>query len=959
VDTDTAALLAQAEAHVREGRSLYDEGDFTGADRLLQVALEIREEALPADDPLVARTLSFLASILRRQGDYPGAAEFFERAIAIEEAGFGAGHPETLHTLNNFAVLLSTTGDYAGSAALLHRVVSIREGELGLDSPELVPTLSSLAFVLQKQGDFDTARDLYDRSLAILNDAGPETPFLAMTLNNYAMLLETQGDFAGARPMYERSLATREQNLGPRHPDFAQSLNNLAGLLMKQGDHDGARRLYERSLDIFEATLGPEHRATAVSLNNLARSLTLRREYDLAHPLYERSLAIYEAALGPTHPDITAGLNNLAHLLAIRGEYGEARELYKRSLTILEEAHGPSSFQLVPVLTNLGLLYEALGDLAEARAHLQRSLAISESALGEDHPHLSGTLLNIADVVHAQDPQSAEAKRFYERSLAVAEAQLDLIAVLSEREALLFMSTTRQSLDGWLGAFDAPSESEVAWSTAMRWKGLATRRVRDRTIDRHASSNAVEALQSRLRNTRAELARLTFADYRASGDVHRERQLELTAEKEALERELARESSQWRSQQQIEEATARDLCATLPEGGAIADFLSYSNGERSYVAFAVVAPECVVRRVELGPAAPIEKAVSEWLVVLADTDGQTSRVDRRGAVVRERVWDPLQGALAGAERIHIVPDGALTALPFAALPLDEYTYLLEKYPVHYLESAQDLLRESAVHLGSGALLVGDVDFGSRAANASQERLVASRSAACAGGNYASLEGTAGEVEALAKSWAKSAHRSEPSTILTGIDASESAVYAEMSGKRVVHLATHGFFASDKCKSALAGGAERGQSVVGFNPMLLSGIVLAGANAGHDPLDDYDGFLTAEELSAIDLRGTQLVVLSACETGLGVVRAGEGVLGLRRAFAAAGVEQLVMSLWSVPDEATSQLMADFYEGVLHRRRPMEAGDALREAQLEMLERNRDKLLDARPGSWAAFVVAGRP
>jgi len=198
-------------------------------------------------------------------------------------------------------------------------------------------------------------------------------------------------------------------------------------------------------------------------------------------------------------------------------------------------------------------------------------------------------------------------------------------------------------------------------------------------------------------------------------------------------------------------------------------------------------------------------------------------------------------------------------------------------------------------------------------------------------------------------------------VRSGAEATATSFADAVTGKRVVHLATHGFFAGPECRSGLAGGQRLGQFGgdlgVGFNPMSLSGVVLAGVNLPHDALDPEDGILTAEEVAALDLRGTELVVLSACDTGAGELSSGEGVLGLRRAFSAAGAETMVMSLWAIPDEATRALMDDFYSAYLHKRKPKSAGESLRAAQLEMLRTRRAKFGEARPQDWAAFIVSG--
>ena len=942
------------------GVALQSQGDYAGARPLFERSLAIYEKTLGPDHPSFAIALNNLASLLHSQGDYVSARPLLERSLAIREKVLGPDHPDVANGLNNLATLLKTQGDYKGARPLYERSLAIREKALGPDHPDVAQGLHNLATLLASQGDYTGARQLLERSVAIWENAlGPDHRDVAMGLNSLASLLILQGDFAGARPLFERSLAIREKALGPDHPGVAQGLNNLASLLTSQGDYAGSRPLYEHSLAIREKALGPDHPDVAQSLHNLASLLKLQGDFAGARPLYERSLGIWEKALGPNHPNVAQGLNNLAALLKSQGDLDGARPLFERSLAIREKALGPDHPDVAQGLNNLASLLRSQGDFAGARPLLERSLAIREKALGPDHPSVAQGLNNLATLLGSQGDHTS-ARQLLERSLAIFETRQDLLDKLSEREALAHVTASRRALDGWLRAFADPADSERAWTRALRWKGVATRRIHERVNTRMLADPEAQALHQRLAAKKSALARVTFADYDMEKvEQRRAQKVELTKEKEKLERQLAATSAAWRGERDIERANATEICSALENGHALVDFVQYNA---DYLAFVVVAPDCDVHRVELGGAASLDDALRGWREALATNMPRafTKRIDARGDKMREVVWEPLESAIAEADELIIVPDGALSALPFGALPMRNGGYLIEQYPIHYLENAQDLLREPAETSSTGALLVGDVRFGGDEvgtdAVADSEGAL---SAPCVSGDYGQLSGTVEELDSLSGQWSKGRYRREHAEVLRGESASEANVFAGMPGHRVVHLATHGFFADEKCKSALAGGVEEGQSVVGFNPMLLSGIVLAGANAEHGPLDDYDGILTAEELGAIDLRGTELVVLSACETGLGVVRAGEGVLGLRRAFAAAGVENLVMSLWSVPDEETSQLMEGFYKRVLHRRKPMSPADAMREAQIEMLERNREAYSgDGRPGSWAAFVVAGK-
>jgi len=338
--------------------------------------------------------------------------------------------------------------------------------------------------------------------------------------------------------------------------------------------------------------------------------------------------------------------------------------------------------------------------------------------------------------------------------------------------------------------------------------------------------------------------------------------------------------------------------------------------------------------------------------------------------------------------VFIVPDGSLSLVPFVALPIGQRSYLIERAPViHYQSSERDLI-PSSVGIGSaeqGLLAVGGPAFDDStlfgAARAKPlapsgprptqmaTRSVAAPCDASSGlqGTFSPLGGTLKEVRDLASVWNMSARsRSEASRVLVGQEASEPTLKNEAHRYRVLHLATHGFFLGDTCLPGTANTRAVGGLVVATkqrvpaaamaNPLLLSGLALAGANRRGAALPgEDDGILTAEEVATLDLGGVEWAVLSACDTGLGEIRAGEGVLGLRRAFQIAGAKTVIMSLWAVDDQATREWMVTLYEGRFQKQ--LSTADAVHAATVARLRDRRSKGLSTAPFYWAAFVAAG--
>jgi len=900
----------------------------------LSSAASAGEEVSP--DPLdEVAILKEQAGALFGEGRYAEAAEFERQILAIRRDVLGDDHLDVATSLNNLAVMMERHGDFAAARSLYEESLSIRRSALGDEHPKVASSLGNLAILLNTQGDFEAAKPLYLESLAIKRASlGSDHPSVAGTLNGLALLLTEQGNYAAARLLFDEALAIWRAAHGEVHPSVAAGLNNLAMLVEAQGDYDAARRLHEQSLAIKLQVMGPDHPRVATSLNNVANMLKELGDYEGARPLYEQSLEIRREALGSGHPVVSTSLHNLAMVTEMQGDDAAAESLYEQSLAVSREALGPGHPRVAGTLNNLATLHQARGDYGRARAGFEQSLEILRNAVGPDHLEVAEGLANLAVVVELQgEPEAARPLR--DEAMAIAESRLELLGALSEREAYAYIGTLRPILDEWLAAHDEPA---AAWTHALRFKGTVGAGLRAARV--MATGNPeTSALAERLAATRRTLAHLAL-----SGQASPERTEQLAAladESEALQRQLMSANARFRADRIAAAATPAELCAALPEGAALVDLLRYQRqGVPHYVAFTAVAGICVPGRIELGPAAPLDDAVASWREAMSDPAALASRIDTRGRRLTELLWTPLSSGVGEVEQLLVVPDGPLASIPLGVLPTDD-GYLLERLRITYLDRANDLLLLPE-GVPEGALVVGGVDYdGVEDVGKTTNR---GGLAACNDGGFPPLPGTEIEADAFAGRW-RQARKAVPHH-LAGAEATESAVSEALRGVEVAHIATHGFFATGRCRSALHGD--------GYDPMLLSGLVLSGANRPPDAFAIEDGVLTAAEVASLDLTGTGVVVLSACETGLGEVKSGEGVLGLRRAFAISGTHTLVMSLWSVGDAATAELMDEFYRYHLRKRRALDPVEALRQAQLDRLAAQR-RQGNVRPQEWAGFVA----
>ena len=979
-------MLAEATRLDKDIESLYKSGKFQEAVSLAERSLELREKARGPKHPDVAQSLHDLGLLYSAQGAYARAESLHLRALSIREKVLGAMHLDVAQSLNDLALLYQAQGTYARAEPLLIRALAIKEKTLGAMHPDLSSTLNLLGLLYKVQGAYARAESLYNRALEISEKTrGAVHPDVALSLNNLGLLYVAQGAFARSAPLLVRALAIREQVLGAVHPDVATSLNSLAGLYLRQGAYARAEPLLVRALEIRVRVRGAMHPSVAYILSNLAELYQAQGAYARAEPLLVRALGIWENALGSVHPDVAVGLNNLGLLYQTQGEYVRAEPFYVRALYILEKTLGPrhptvaypldclaglyqnqgaymraaSYFvralairektlgamhpQVAISLNNLGVLYWAQGVYARAEPLLARALTIQENALVAMHPDVARVLSNSAGVYQAQGAY-LRAEPLYARAADAQEMSLRIeLPWLSESRKLDLMKLLRGESERLvsLHAHSMPVSAhalDLALTTVLRRKG----RILDSLADSQAALRA--HLTPQLRAKLGELADFSTefsTRLRAPYDPRTapSQAAAVTALRtriDALEAELNAASVEFRVQS--EPVTVAKVQAALPRGAALIEFVRYRRfdarqvkpwQEARYLAY-LLPWQGPPQWVPLGEAAMIDASVD---TVLATMRKGASTAATRAALrsLDALLLAPIRDRLTGVSHVILSPDGKLNLVPFEALIDPQGHYALEQWLISYVTSGRDLLRLAVKQAPrSPATIVADPDYGP-------------------GSAFVRLSGMGAEGQEVA------AHLRGART-LTGEQATK-AVLAGLTGPAVLHVATHGFYTRGAATPAPPAVSERGMSVEAMalpppppsdeNPsdaLDRAGLALAGANGGPD------GIASARELASYDLWGTQLVVLSACETGVGEAQSGEGVYGMRRALVLAGAQAQVVSLWNVNDSSARMLMRAFY-GELARGTGR--AQALRQAKLALLHQPQF----AHPYYWAAFIAAG--
>jgi CHAT domain-containing protein len=948
MDAAKRRRLAEADKIDHKSEDLYVQGKYRELEKAARQSAAIRKEIQGENHPAYAGSLENIGGALEKLGQYAEARSLAEQAVAIRKKTFGERHPTYADSMNTLGLMLQNQGDLAGARRLYENALSIAKESVGERNPVYFYTLWDLGELLAEQGDLVNARRLDERAVALLKEVlGERHPNYTLLIGYVAMLLHAQGDFAGARLLFERSLALRKELQGERHSLYPYQLNKFAMLLQSQGDLIGARRVLERALDLYKDGLGVRHPYYAACLNNLARVLLEQGDLIASQPLCEQALALRKEVLGEGHPEYAASLETLSVLLREKG------------------------------------------DLAGARPLLEQALAVHKVVVGEGHPDYSLCLINLAGLHQAQG-NIPQARRLAEQANDYTQEFLTkTLPTLTEGERVELLAQAQFILAASLSLTAGVSELDpAAYRRLLFWKGLAGAGVAARRLS--AAPPEIRTKLMELDQVRGQLNRVTYAVVDPKGRVQHDRQLtELRERRERLETELLRTIA-WKP----DAPEPGPVAELLPSRATLVDLFRYlhtsptADGKGSlrrearYVAF-VVRKGKPPHRIELGPAAEIDRAIDSWRAESRNDAAHPTSIH-----LASLVWQPLAADLDGAALVLVAPDGQFNFLPWGALPdlKEPGAYLIERLAFAAVDTGRQVV-ELAKHSFQPAperlLAVGGVDYNRRAPAGAPQLAAAPAAAGGAGAStfrgavftgdkppsFPELPGTLPEANAIAELFRDATGGA--TQVVSRSQASKEQVCGALPGHRYIHLATHGYFAPESVKAydpfnldalSLESAGRIGQvEVLGFYPSLLAGLAWAGANVPvRDPitgaLDIGAGVMTAEEVEGVDLAGCELAVLSACDTGRGKVAGGQGVMGLQRAFHQAGARTVVANMWPVDDAATRKLMTLFYTNLWgERHRP--PTEALRQAQLTVLnEAVGDGVL---PRYWAGWVLSGDP
>ena len=893
---------------------------------VVQAEERAREAEKRGDAPGLVQALNDEADARLRAHEFDAGETLRLRVLHLQEEHAGRDSLPVSDALLNLGWFYGNMARYEAAQEALDRCQEIRQRLLGPDAAPVAEVLNALGALEENRSNLTLAEAFYRQAIAIQEKAlGTQSAITANTWNNLATLYWIMGDYAPAQKLFTQALAVREKTLGPNSAVVAQTLTNLALLDSSLGDYDGAEDYFQRALRIRTTRLGPDNPSTVTTLSQLGLLYVREGDDARAEPLMVRAVAMQEKISQADDPDVARSLVQLAMLYDRRKLYDKAEPLHARALEIRRRILGGGHPEVAASLAALARHDHAQGKLPEALPFYEQALKIDGEALGKNHPDTLAIANDLAFLkIEMRRPDDAA-----RLARDVADAQQNILngvfTFAPEYQRMEFERT--------LSPCDLPAalaDADLLAETVLRTKGVVLDSLlEDEAVTRAERDPEVREMMEKRRLLLAQLGRkeedASGTDFSASPAALADRR-KLEQEEQQLEAGLADKGVGSGKTRRALATDVSDVREALPGDAALVEYVAYNRyagrlGSEPAYGAVVMTRDAPCQWVTLGSAAEIDARVRLDQKYMRKRVRETALAEvLRG--LYQSLCQPVLAALPnGVHRLILSPDGDLNFVSFATLLDAEGHFFADDFELNYVSSGRDLLQKPGLPPKTKRLVV----FANPDYNHPPNATALARAKAAAGEDdlLPPLPGTEREAAFLQQEAKRDGLEAR---VYRGTDASKANL-ARQDAPFVLHLATHGLYLSRDDAPNLPVGPGEGGKALAAQPMTRSLLALAGAavtlrewKKGVFPQPENDGLLTAQEVAGLNLDRTWLVVLSACDTGGGEARAGEGVLGLRRGFAEAGAQNLLMTLWTADDAETADLMEAFY------REALRGGDA---------------------------------
>ncbi len=927
-------------------------------------------------------SLGNLAHVYTRLGRYAEAEPLHQKSVKLSTEALGETHQGTITALNNLGALYQATGQYAKATQLFVKLVALNTKMLGEKHANTITAIINLGVLYDTQGRYADAEPLLEKALQLSREVlGPNDPGTITAASNLAGNFFLQGRYADAEPLFKTALKQSTKILGRTHPDTLATLSNLANLYRSQGRYTEAEPLFDRAIKLNTEVLGEMHPNLVMMIASLANLYMEQNRYEKAEPMLKTALKRFTKALGPNHPNVLSLYSSLASLYAHNWQYVKALPMLKKALELKKEIMGEKHPATISAMDRVAVMHYALRLYALAEYQFKRALELRTEVLGETHPDTLSSINALAEFYQSLGKMD-QAEPLWQQGLR--QTNRFLYSVLwgaGEATRQSYLTGQIYNKNRYLSFYlhqDSPEMAKEAFYFSLTRKGLLLRIASQINAVVHAGNDPrLKTRASQLQLLKQQLSNLTLAGSGdKSPDLYQQELKKLETRIHDLEAALGKEVQQLARTKT--DVVPKDVLKALLPDDVLIDFLVFKQMDLKTGTYkkdhlvALVADKSAGQKfqmISLGDLQPIAQLIKKYREQLKQPEkyGQPQLM-KSGQALYQKLWQPLAAILDKKKRVYIVPDGVLHLLPFPALVDKQGRYLAQSRELVVLSSGRDLVVPPSTGQTREPVIVSSPYFeDSQRKDYATVRKALKRTAGTRVGElyFTPLPGTAIEGEQIVRMWKKQGEK----PVYFSYETATEQNLKTISTPRVLHLATHGFFLENAPVPTGAGqGTLRGIQVVANtqkakksapsykkeeNPLLRSGLALAGANDGamaNFKSAEDDGIFTALEALGLNLNGTRLVVLSACETGMGDIKQGEGVYGLRRAFQEAGAHAVLSTLWTISDAGTQVFMEKFYTRFMQGEKPQQA---LRNTQLEFMQSKEW----GHPFYWAPFVMVG--
>ncbi|MGM0496794.1 MAG: CHAT domain-containing protein [Bacteroidota bacterium] len=921
-------------------------GKFNQSLNHYKKAAKLLKENQGEQNPTLAKTYGNIGNTYLNQGDFKRASEYMNRSFTIfSEIYPGLNHPDLITAYNNFGNLYNETGNYQKAIEYYDKDKELSEKFHGEESPEVAAAYNNIANVHSSQKQYERALEFYLKSKNIYSSAyGEEHPVLIGIYNNLGNIHQNKGDFESSLKYHSRAIKLKEQIFGEEHSGVASSYNNIGNSYFTDKKYDSAIVYYQKAIDISQELSGENHTLTARSNGNLANVFREKEDYEKAIQYYIKSLEGLKKAYGNTHPEIASTYNNLGHVAFDKNNYKEAAEFYQKSIVCNVSSYNDTTdLKKTPQIKNSldqQTLLEALLNKSEALQKIsgkqtspQEKQRYKKAALA--HYNLCDTLIReIRKEIHTEDDKlalSQKAYRLYKEAVNLTMERAKNAQNQKEREKFLKKAFSYSEKNKSKVLLQSISEAN-----ALDFAG----------IPKHMTKKE-DSLKAHIASYREKLSKAEEEEKRAIRD-------KLFNAKRDYEELISNYEENYPEYYQLKHSskviTTEQIQRNLEEESA---FISYFVGDTSLCYFYISGDEFTGKQVKIPERFNDSIQHFRKSLVYKDSKNYQKHYNRLGYKLFTTIFP--ENIPGNINRLYIVPDAVLNTIPFETLLTEKvgadkenytrFPYLIKKYNISYSYSAtlfHELFREKSKidesindyeWLGIApvfsnktqkALTLTSDENGQKQ---TEKKMKNKKTSWKVNGEIIqSLPDSEKEIESIFQHFKE---KKKPAMAKIHRSATEEFIKStDLNTYGIIHFATHGIINSEKPDK--------------------SGMVFSdGSNSSED------GLLQTKEIYNLSFN-SKLINLSACETGLGKMKKGEGIMGLTRAMLYAGNQNIIVSLWKVSDVSTHKLMVNFYDNQLDQEHYNHFGESLREAKLSMIEDEKF----AHPFYWAPFTLIGK-